>query len=150
MAGAFLPTTAPATGDGQAVFALNVSVSSLSELPRQLETWSCPFLSIAICSTPCQNGGMCTAPNTCSCTAGWTGSVCHEGEISATCSCNNVQPKLRAILNTFLYKYFMYSRLALGALPYSILCKELIHGLQLFTWIHRHLASFVEAHDALT
>ncbi|CAF4175199.1 unnamed protein product, partial [Adineta steineri] len=28
------------------------------------------------CSPSCQNGGNCTAPNTCTCVNGWTGETC--------------------------------------------------------------------------
>ena len=27
----------------------------------------------------CQNGGTCSAPNTCSCAPGWTGTQCADG-----------------------------------------------------------------------
>lgn len=30
----------------------------------------------AICSLPCQNGGTCSAPDTCSCDTGWSGAIC--------------------------------------------------------------------------
>ena len=33
----------------------------------------------ATCSNPCQNGGNCTAPDTCTCDMGWTGVQCEEG-----------------------------------------------------------------------
>ena len=33
----------------------------------------------ATCSNPCQNGGNCTAPDTCSCDLGWTGVQCETG-----------------------------------------------------------------------
>ena len=36
----------------------------------------------AICSSACQNGGTCSAPDTCTCTANFTGSVCHTREFS--------------------------------------------------------------------
>ncbi|XP_035689613.1 matrilin-2-like [Branchiostoma floridae] len=38
---------------------------------------SCP---IPICSSACQNGGACTAPGVCTCTAGFTGSRCQIGQ----------------------------------------------------------------------
>ena len=31
---------------------------------------------LAVCSSACQNGGTCTAPNTCACVSGWTGATC--------------------------------------------------------------------------
>ena len=34
------------------------------------------ILLIAICNHACENGGTCSAPDTCSCAAGWTGSLC--------------------------------------------------------------------------
>ena len=36
-------------------------------------------LLTAICTHTCENGGTCSAPNTCSCTASWTGSLCTNG-----------------------------------------------------------------------
>ena len=38
-----------------------------------------PFFS-AICTNPCQNGGTCTAPETCTCDVGWTGIQCETCE----------------------------------------------------------------------
>ena len=34
------------------------------------------FFKIAVCSSTCQNGGTCSGPDTCTCPAGWSGSVC--------------------------------------------------------------------------
>ena len=34
---------------------------------------------VAVCSPECSNSGTCTAPNTCNCTAEWTGSTCDTG-----------------------------------------------------------------------
>ncbi|XP_078573391.1 uncharacterized protein LOC144860148 isoform X3 [Branchiostoma floridae x Branchiostoma japonicum] len=45
---------------------------------------SCP---IPICSSACQNGGACTAPGVCTCTAGFTGSRCQTDKNE--CSSNN-------------------------------------------------------------
>ena len=33
----------------------------------------------AICTSPCQNGGTCSTPNTCTCNIGWTGMQCETG-----------------------------------------------------------------------
>ena len=35
----------------------------------------------AICSSPCENGGECIAPETCACRRGYTGSTCQIGEL---------------------------------------------------------------------
>ena len=41
---------------------------------------ACVFYCAAICASPCQNGGTCTAPDTCTCDVGWTGMQCETGE----------------------------------------------------------------------
>ena len=41
---------------------------------------SCPIL--ATCKNSCQNGGTCTAPDTCTCVVGWTGTECETGGCS--------------------------------------------------------------------
>jgi len=33
----------------------------------------------ATCNPPCQNGGTCTSPGVCHCTASWNGSRCQQG-----------------------------------------------------------------------
>ncbi|GFY66053.1 epidermal growth factor-like protein 8 [Trichonephila inaurata madagascariensis] len=38
--------------------------------------WWSLRLGLAICRGECQNGGTCTKPEHCSCTAGWTGKTC--------------------------------------------------------------------------
>ena len=38
------------------------------------------FSVSAICTSPCQNGGICTAPDTCTCDVGWTGMQCETCE----------------------------------------------------------------------
>ena len=39
------------------------------------------FRLSAFCSNACQNGGTCTAPDTCACDVGWTGMQCDTGEM---------------------------------------------------------------------
>ena len=34
----------------------------------------------ALCVSTCQNGGTCTAPDTCTCDVGWTGVQCETGK----------------------------------------------------------------------
>ena len=39
----------------------------------------------AICDMiECENGGTCSAPNECSCPAGWSGDTCAQGKITTT------------------------------------------------------------------
>ena len=33
----------------------------------------------AVCDPPCLNGGICTSPNTCQCSSGWSGNACQRG-----------------------------------------------------------------------
>ncbi|CAF4323491.1 unnamed protein product, partial [Adineta steineri] len=33
-----------------------------------------------VCTSGCQNGGTCTAPDTCTCAAGWSGATCTLGQ----------------------------------------------------------------------
>ncbi|XP_015269709.1 PREDICTED: epidermal growth factor-like protein 7 isoform X2 [Gekko japonicus] len=51
----------------------------------------------AVCQPPCQNGGKCSLPNTCTCPAGWTGRCCQTdvdecagGRHGCSQSCLNV------------------------------------------------------------
>ena len=39
------------------------------------------YLIAAICTSPCINGGTCTAPDTCTCDVGWTGMQCETGTV---------------------------------------------------------------------
>ena len=43
--------------------------------------WYFVFAYTAVCTSPCQNGGTCTAPNTCTCAPGWSGSQCTTGTL---------------------------------------------------------------------
>ena len=44
------------------------------------------FYTTATCTSPCLNGGTCTAPDTCTCDVGWTGMQCETGTyITETC-----------------------------------------------------------------
>ncbi|XP_020715045.1 uncharacterized protein LOC101460923 [Ceratitis capitata] len=49
-----------------------------------------------ICSAHCQNGGICTSPDTCSCAAGFTGKYC-EHDIN---ECNEEKPCDQTCINT--------------------------------------------------
>ena len=40
--------------------------------------WPLQFDISAICTNPCMNGGVCSAPNTCTCASGWEGSTCDK------------------------------------------------------------------------
>ena len=51
------------------------------------------FSLSAICTNPCQNGGTCTAPETCTCDVGWTGVQCETGA--------GFVSKINCILNVF-------------------------------------------------
>ena len=37
------------------------------------------YILLAICSPGCENGGTCTAPDTCDCVAGYSGDQCQNG-----------------------------------------------------------------------
>ena len=39
------------------------------------------FAYTAVCTRRCRNGGTCTAPNTCTCAPGWSGSRCTKGKL---------------------------------------------------------------------
>ena len=41
-------------------------------------------LSAAVCTPPCQHGGLCVAPNICSCLGNWTGSQCEQRKSTST------------------------------------------------------------------
>ena len=40
------------------------------------------YNNTAICSSPCGTNKQCTAPNTCTCANGWTGSNCLTGVVT--------------------------------------------------------------------
>ena len=44
-------------------------------------TCSCisQYISLALCSPGCENGGTCTAPDTCDCVTGYSGDRCQNG-----------------------------------------------------------------------
>ena len=52
----------------------------------------------AICTLACQNGGTCSAPDTCICASGWTGQSCEEGIYGQT---------LHVYLNSWLALYLL-------------------------------------------
>ena len=37
------------------------------------------IIFLAVCEPVCENGGTCTAPNTCDCTDGYSGDTCQTG-----------------------------------------------------------------------
>ena len=37
------------------------------------------YSTVALCTQGCYNGGTCTSPEMCSCSAGWTGNDCRTG-----------------------------------------------------------------------
>ena len=41
--------------------------------------YSCVCYNTAVCSPPCENGGTCSAPDTCTCDIGFTGTECGTG-----------------------------------------------------------------------
>ena len=61
-----------------------------------------------VCTSPCQNGGNCTAPDTCSCPAGFTGDQCQsttstsstDGSTSTGDSTGNVPSSTTGVQNT--------------------------------------------------
>lgn len=38
------------------------------------------IIIVAVCTSACMNGGICTSPEVCTCQAGWTGNHCQEGK----------------------------------------------------------------------
>jgi hypothetical protein len=44
----------------------------------------------ATCSRPCENGGVCVAPELCQCPSGWTGVDCSQPVCSSGCSSNQI------------------------------------------------------------
>ena len=51
----------------------------ISSLVMQILIATLSYVSTAICTNPCQNGGTCTAPDTCTCDVRWTGMQCETG-----------------------------------------------------------------------
>ena len=70
------------------------------------------FFRAAVCTSPCQNGGNCTSPDTCYCVVGWTGMQCetglfqvltsHEYKLDAIYTEKCTYPKGRVHLSTLM------------------------------------------------
>ena len=59
--------------------------ASISIYPHLYVTFVLLFCSCAaICTSPCQNGGSCSAPDICTCTVGWIGAQCNTGRCKFT------------------------------------------------------------------
>ena len=43
-------------------------------------SWTSYHPIVALCTSPCQNGGTCTGVDTCTCVTGWTGVLCETGK----------------------------------------------------------------------
>ena len=54
---------------------------SLFVLLRTIEHHFFLIVSVIICDPECQNGGTCSAPNTCVCSPGYIGDGCQTGEL---------------------------------------------------------------------
>lgn len=86
-----------------------------------LLTDCCMFMNIflAICASPCQNSGTCSAPNTCTCTSSWSGAVCTTRELLAN-----------TLINVFLFSSFriQLSVLQLVRIVVLVLLPILVHA----------------------
>ncbi|CAH1253577.1 FCGBP [Branchiostoma lanceolatum] len=60
----------------------NVAYSTVTD--RCEWSWEVPGCEPR-CDVPCQNGGTCTAPNTCTCTSAFTGDTCQQAVNAFTC-----------------------------------------------------------------
>ena len=62
-----------------------------------------------VCTNPCQNGGSCTASDTCDCVLGWIGMQCEIGTCNlATIQCLNVACTLTILCcHKFNYTHVM-------------------------------------------
>ena len=67
-------TSVTALHSGQDIVVKNVRTSTNLELISIVKAFIC--VPAAVCNPPCAHGGICTAPNTCHCTAQYTGATC--------------------------------------------------------------------------
>ncbi|CAF3600869.1 unnamed protein product [Rotaria sp. Silwood1] len=65
-----------------------IGLSAISDLSKPIETLTQKEQNGAVCACPCQNNGTCSAPNTCTCTASWTGATCTTPVCTSPCQNN--------------------------------------------------------------
>ena len=56
---------------------MNVWKSIQGCIKLSILVYLCIVLFLAICGVPCENGGTCSKPDTCSCADGWEGLTCN-------------------------------------------------------------------------
>ena len=110
---------------------------SLILLWIHLNCWSCLiclhtyFTCAAICTSTCQNGGTCTAPEVCTCTDGWTGMQCESGMYTKSafpaCKAVWVDHYYQSIISAIYFHVFfsclqIYFTLYCSSLPNLVSC----------------------------
>ena len=78
----------------------------LSQLSDCETLYSAMFACTDVCTNPCQNGGSCTASDTCDCVPGWIGMQCETG----TCNLATTQYlNVACTLTNLCYHKFNYA-----------------------------------------